>query len=354
MGSIVSTISEAVSTVAPSGKVGYDVGFPHLGIFIKNLGSAIRIGNYTIAFYGIIISIGMLIAFLIVSKTAKKFNINEDIFYDIFIIIIVLGIIGARAYYVIFKWDYYQIHMHEILDIRAGGLAIYGGIILGIIGIFIYCLIRKIQVIKVFDLTAIGVALGQAIGRYGNFFNTEAFGEYTDNIFAMRIRKELVSNSADISRSLLLNPIVEEGIEYIQVHPTFFYESTLNIILFIVMFIMIRKKHKFDGQIMATYFIGYGIIRFFVESLRTDSLMFMEFRISQIVSIVLIAVGLLIFALNHFKIKPFDKVNELNENMRVKIAADDEQESSEEQINENNKDSEIDERDINEVNENND
>ena len=117
---------------------------------------------------------------------------------------------------------------------------------------------------------------------------------------------------------------------------------------------MIRKKHKFDGQIMATYFIGYGIIRFFVESLRTDSLMFMEFRISQIVSIVLIAVGLLIFALNHFKIKPFDKVNELNENMRVKIAADDEQESSEEQINENNKDSEIDERDINEVNENND
>ena len=324
MGSIVSTISEAVSTVAPSGKVGYDVAFPHLGIFIKNLGSAIRIGNYTIAFYGVIISIAMLIGFMIVSRTAKKMGINEDIFYDIFIIIILLGIIGARAYYVIFRWDYYQLHPYEIVDIRSGGLAIYGGIILGALGILTYCFIRKLQVVKILDLTVLGVAVGQAIGRYGNFFNTEAFGEYTNNIFAMRIRKDLISNTADISRSHMLNPIVEEGIEYIQVHPTFFYESTLNLVLFAVMMYMIKKKHKFDGQIAATYLIGYGVIRFFVESLRTDSLMFGEFRISQIVAIISILIGTTFIVLHFMKVKPFDKVNEISDNMKVKAVTEEE------------------------------
>ena len=330
MESIISTISEAVSTIAPSGKVGYDVAFPHLGIFIKNLGSAIRIGNYTIAYYGIIISIAMLVGFTIVTKVAKKMEINDDIFYDIFIIIIVLGIIGARAYYVIFRWDYYGMptHMHEIPDIRQGGLAVYGGIILGSIGIIIYCLIRKINILKVLDLTVIGVAIGQAIGRYGNFFNTEAFGEFTNNIFAMRIRKELVSNTADISRSLILNPIVEEGVEYIQVHPTFFYESTLNLILFAVMLYMIKKKHKFDGQIAATYFMGYGIIRFFVESLRTDSLMFGQFRISQLVSIAIIIIGISFIVLHYLKVWPFDKVNEIPENMKVKVEVADENEKN--------------------------
>ena len=332
MESIISTISEAVSTIAESGKVGYDVAFPHLGIFIKNLGSAIRVGNYTIAYYGIIISLAMLIAFTVVTRIAKKMGINDDIFYDIFIIIIVLGIIGARAYYVIFRWDYYGMpnHLNEIPDIRSGGLAVFGGIILASIGIIIYCLIKKINVVKILDLTFIGVALGQAIGRYGNFFNTEAFGEYTNNIFAMRIRKELVSNSADISRSLILNPIVEEGIEYIQVHPTFFYESTLNLILFAVMVFMIKKKHKFDGQIAATYFIGYGVIRFFVESLRTDSLMFGTFRISQLVSIAIILIGITFIVLHFLKVWPFDKVNEIPENMKLKVevANEDEEESA--------------------------
>lgn len=334
---IISTISEAVSTIAESGKVGYDVAFPHLGIFVKNLSSAIRIGNYTIAYYGIIISLAMLIGFTIVTRIAKKMGINDDIFYDIFIIIIVFGIIGARAYYVIFKWDYYGMpnHLHEIPDIRSGGLAVFGGIILGSIGILIYCFIKKVNVVKVLDLTAIGVAIGQAIGRYGNFFNTEAFGEYTNNIFAMRIRKELVSNSADISRSLELNHIVEEGVEYIQVHPTFFYESTLNLILFAAMVYMIKKKHKFDGQIAATYLIGYGVIRFFVESLRTDSLMMGTFRISQLVSIVTILIGTTFIALHLFKVWPFDKVNEIPENMKLKVKAANEDEEESDQSREN-------------------
>ena len=138
MENLVATISEAVNTVASNAKIGYDVAFPNLGIFIKNLRNTITIGNFTIAYYGIIIAIGMLVAFTIVTRIAKKLKIDDDIFYDVFIIVILLGIIGARAYYVIFRWDYYQIRPYEILDIRAGGLAVFGGIILAGIGIVVY------------------------------------------------------------------------------------------------------------------------------------------------------------------------------------------------------------------------
>lgn len=311
--SVISTVSEAVQNVS-NGKVGYDVAFPNLGIFIKNLQNTIRIGNFTIAYYGIIISIAMLIGFAIVTHFAKKQNINDDIFYDVFIIIIVLGIIGARAYYVIFKWDYYQIRPHEILDIRAGGLAVFGGIILATIGIIVYCIIKKINVIKILDLTMIGVAIGQAIGRYGNFFNMEAYGDYTNNIVAMRLREEYL-DPANITWIQSLNVIEEEGIQYIQAHPTFLYESLLNIILFIILIYILNKKHKFDGQLLATYLIGYGIIRTIVEYFRTDSLMLGNFKISQLVAIACIIIGIIIYVLHYKNIKPFDEIHELPESM---------------------------------------
>ena len=312
MDNIVATVSEIVG-----GKVGYDVAFPNLGIFINNLRNTIRIGNFTIAYYGIIIAIGMLIGFAIVTHYAKKLGMNDDIFYDLFIIVIVLGIVGARAYYIIFRWDYYQIRPYEILDIRAGGLAVFGGIILAIIGIIIYCLWKKINVLKILDLVVIGTAIGQAIGRYGNFFNMEAFGDYTNNIFAMRMRMDYL-DSANITFQQSLNIIEENGLSYIQAHPTFFYESTLNIILLIILIYILKKRYKFDGQILATYLIGYGIIRFFVENLRTDSLMLGDFKISQIVSVICVIIGCAFYVL-HFKgIKPFDEVKELSESMKIK------------------------------------
>lgn len=314
--SVISTVSEAVQNVS-SGKIGYDVAFPNLGIFIKNLQNTIRIGNFTIAYYGIIISIAMLIGFAIVTHFAKKQNINDDIFYDVFIIIIVLGIIGARAYYVIFKWDYYQIRPHEILDIRAGGLAVFGGIILATIGIIVYCIIKKINVIKILDLTMIGVAIGQAIGRYGNFFNMEAYGDYTNNIVAMRLREEYL-DPANITWIQSLNVIEEEGIQYIQAHPTFLYESLLNIVLFVVLIYILSKKHKFDGQLLATYLIGYGIIRAIIETFRTDSLMMGSFKISQLVAIACIIIGATIYVLNYKKVEPFDKVHDIPESMMKK------------------------------------
>lgn len=147
------------------------------------------------------------------------------------------------------------------MDIRAGGLAVFGGIILAGAGIIVYCLWKKINFLKVLDLTMIGVAIGQAIGRYGNFFNMEAFGEYTNNLLAMRLRLEYLDPS-NVTFAQSLNMITEDGVEYIQAHPTFFYESTLNLILFGILVYILLKRYKFDGQIVATYLFGYGIIRF--------------------------------------------------------------------------------------------
>lgn len=286
---VIATASQIVDT-AVQGTKGYDIAFPNLGIFIETLRNNFRIGNFTIAYYGVIIAIGMLVGFYVAVHFGKKLGVSEDTLYDIFILVVVFGIIGARAYYVLFRLDYYQIRPYEILDIRAGGLAVFGGIILGVIAIVVYSIIKKVNILKVLDATMIGVVVGQAIGRYGNFFNMEAFGGYTNNLFAMRMRTDYLDPS-NITFEQTLNTIQENGLTYIQAHPTFFYESVLNIILFIILAYIVNKKYKFNGQILATYLIGYGIIRFFIESLRTDSLMLGTFKVSQLVAILCVLIG---------------------------------------------------------------
>lgn len=303
---IISSVSNVISTVSTVSNVvmndakGYDIAFPNLGIFIETLRNNIHIGNFTIAYYGIIIALGMLIGFYVATHFGKLIDVSEDTLYDIFILVVIFGVIGARAYYVIFRWDYYQIRPYEILDIRAGGLAVFGGIILSVVGIYVYCLIKKINFFKIIDIVAFGVVVGQAIGRYGNFFNMEAFGGYTDNIFAMRMRTDYLDQS-NITFDQALNVIEENGLRYIQAHPTFFYESTLNIILFLIMVYVFYKFYRFSGQMFATYLIGYGVIRFFVESLRTDSLMFYNFKISQLVALTCIFIGIIAYIINFKK-----------------------------------------------------
>ena len=306
---IVSTFSEAIASVSQlaTGAKGYDIAFPNLGIYIETLRNNLRIGNFTIAYYGVIIAIGMLIGFYVAVHFGKTIGVSDDTLYDIFIICVIFGIIGARAYYVLFRWDYYQIRPYEILDIRAGGLAVFGGIILATIAITIYCIIKKVDILKVLDTSMFGLVIGQAIGRYGNFFNMEAFGGYTNNLFAMRMRTDYLDPS-NITFEQTLNTIVENGREYIQAHPTFFYESTLNIILFIILIYIVTKQYKFKGQILATYLIGYGLIRTFIESLRTDSLMIGVFKVSQIVAVACVFVGLIIYVYN-LKFKTIDKTN---------------------------------------------
>lgn len=284
----------------------YDIAFPNLGIYINTLRNNIHIPfiGRTIYVYGIVVALAMLVGFLAVTIIAKSKNQNVDNYYDLILYIIIFGILGARAYYVIFNWSYYEIRTHEILAINKGGLAIFGGIIAGFIVLAIFCLRRKINFIELADTSVCGLAIGQAIGRWGNFFNMEAFGTYTNNLFAMRMKYDyVVNNGIDITHTL--NMITENGISYIQAHPTFLYESFFSLVLFIILVVLITKFYKFKGEILATYLIGYGIIRFFIEGLRTDSLMFMNtgIKVSQVVAIICVVIGVLIYVFNLTKLK---------------------------------------------------
>lgn len=279
----------------------YDLAFPHLNIFIEKLSSGFEIFNFHIAFYGIIVAVGMICGFYVATYIAKKTNQNVDNYYDLFMLIIVFAIIGARIYYVIFNLDYYSKNLKEIINIRAGGLAVYGGVISCFIVCFIFCNIKKLNFFQVIDTCFAGLTVGQVIGRWGNFFNMEAFGTWTDNIFAMRMKYDLLDKTS-VDQKMIDNMLNINNIDYVQAHPTFFYELALNLILFIIILLMFFKLYKFYGQIMATYFIGYGLIRFFVESLRTDSLYIpnSNIRVSQVVSLILIILGIVMILYNVF------------------------------------------------------
>lgn len=268
---------------------GADLIFPHLNIVIERLRNHISLfGKFDIAFYGIIIGIGMLTALFVVERNAVRHNEDPSVFYDFFILAVIAGIIGARIYYVAFEWDYYKGDILKIINIRQGGLAIYGGIIGGAIAAFVFCRVRKYPFLKLADGSVLGILTGQIIGRWGNFFNCEAFGGYTDSLFAMRIKESLV-NPSMINKELLDHLITDNGISYIQVHPTFLYESCWNLITFIILFIYAGKKKMGTGDVAVRYFLCYGIGRFLIEGLRTDQLKLpgTMLAVSQILSLLL-------------------------------------------------------------------
>ena len=264
--------------------------FPHLGINIEKLPKSITVLGFEIAFYGIIIAIGMALAMTIIFKEVKRTGQSEDYYYDLAIFFIIFGIIGARMYYVIFEWEQYRHNLLSVFNIREGGLAIYGGLIAGTITTCVFCKIKKMSIPQVLDTIILGIIIGQILGRWGNFFNREAFGGFTDNLFAMQIRYDEVGGV--ISESLEKHIQIVDNAKYIQVHPTFLYESVWNLILFVVMMLM-RKHKKFQGEIACIYLIGYGVGRFFIESLRTDQLTLWGtgIAVSQIVSGVIILIG---------------------------------------------------------------
>ena len=245
-----------------------DISFPNLGIYLENVPKRFEVFGVEIALYGVIIAVGMLLAINLVAYIAKKSGQNPDVYWDLAIIAILAGVVGARLYYVIFSWDSYKDDLLSIFNLRQGGLAIYGGIIGGFIAMFIFAKVKKHRPTLLADTAVPGIALGQIMGRWGNFFNREAFGEYTDGLFAMRLPVDSVRYT-EITTTMVEN--METGANYIQVHPTFLYESLWNIGLLILMLVLWRKKH-FDGEVALLYFGGYGIGRFWIESLRTDQL----------------------------------------------------------------------------------
>ena len=270
---------------------GGDIRFVHLGITINHLKSSISVFGFRIAFYGIIIGIGMLAGLWIAQSDAKRRGQDPELYLDFSLYAIICSIIGARLYYVIFEWDYYKNNLLQIFNLRAGGLAIYGGVIAGTITMIVYTRMKKVSFFSMADTGVLGLVTGQIIGRWGNFFNCEAFGGYTDSLLAMRIRRALVNDNM-LNADVLNHRIVENGVEYIQVHPTFFYESCWNLCLLLFM-LWFRRYKKYDGQMLWIYLLGYGIGRFWIESLRTDQLILFGtgLPVSQALSLVLILVA---------------------------------------------------------------
>lgn len=251
--------------------MGYDLRFVHLGITIEHLQNHITIFGFSIAFYGIIIGIGMLLGITLAARDAERRGIGEDTIYDFALLGIVFGVIGARLYYVFFQWDNYRGNLPEILNLRAGGLAIYGGVIGGILSLMFYCKRKKQNFLNLADSLILGVLVGQILGRWGNFFNAEAFGRYTDSLFAMQLRRDIV-NPIMIDSALLQHLVRVNGVDYIQVHPTFLYESVWNLCLLLFL-LWYRPKKRFTGEIFFLYLGGYGLGRVWIEGLRTDSLL---------------------------------------------------------------------------------
>lgn len=279
--------------------------FVNFGFEINDLGKSINVFGFEIAYYGIIIAIGMICAILMVFREAKLTGQNVDNYYDLAIFMVIFGVIGARLYYVAFEWDSYKDDILSIFKIRNGGLAIYGGIIAGILVAFIYSKIKKLSFAQILDTAVIGLLIGQIFGRWGNFFNREAFGEYTDSLFAMQIKLDEVGGV--ISSSIEDNMKIINGIKYIQVHPTFLYESLWNLVLLIII-LLYRKHKKCQGEIIGIYMIGYGIGRGLIESLRTDQLIIPVINkpVSILVSIVMVITGISIIAYKRVKLKKED------------------------------------------------
>lgn len=282
---------------------GYDVSFVNLGITIEHLKNSVSVFGFRIAYYGIIIGIGMLAGIWLAQADAKRRGQNPDTYLDFALYAIIFSIIGARLYYVIFQWDAYKDNLLQIFNLRAGGLAIYGGVIGAVLTLIVFTRVRKLSFFSMADSGVLGLILGQIIGRWGNFFNTEAFGGYTDNLLAMRIKLSLV-NPSMISQELLDHKIVEQGIEYIQVHPTFLYESLWNVGVLAFM-LWYRKRKKFDGEMLWIYLLGYGIGRAWIEGLRTDQLMLFGtgIAVSQALSMVLAVTSACILIFKHYSLK---------------------------------------------------
>lgn len=264
-----------------------DIAFPNLGIYLHNMPKGFSIFGFEITLYGVLIGIGMLAGILLAAHQAKVAGQNPDIIWDFAIYAIVFSIVGARLYYVAFEWDMYKDDLLSIFNTRQGGLAIYGGVIAAFLTLFIYARLKKQNPFWIMDACVPGLILGQAIGRWGNFTNREVFGEYTDNLFAMRLPIEAV-RARDISENVASH--IVEGTNYIQVHPTFLYESLWNVGT-LVFLLLYRRHKKFEGELALYYLAGYGLGRAWIEGIRTDTLFIpgTTVPVSQVLAVVLFA-----------------------------------------------------------------
>ncbi|WP_026661871.1 prolipoprotein diacylglyceryl transferase [Butyrivibrio proteoclasticus] len=278
-----------------------DIAFPNINVYLNNVPKEFSVFGFTVALYGVIIGCGFFLALLLISRMAGKTGQKSDDYWDIAVYIIIFSIIGARLYYVIFSWDYYKDNLVSILYLRNGGLAIYGGVIAGFLTAFIYCRIKKKSFLMMADTIMYGLVLGQAIGRWGNFTNREAFGEYTDGLLAMRLPVEMV-RSGEITA--LMREHMSKTANYVQVSPTFLYECMWNVCLLIILLIYCKHK-RFNGEIILLYLGGYGLGRAWIENLRTDQLIMphVGLPVSQVLAICLVVFAVVMDIAVRIKLK---------------------------------------------------
>lgn len=241
----------------------------------------INLGIIEIRWYSVLILLGFILGYYLVIKKCKQENIDKTLISDLCFYLIIVSILGARIYYCIFEWKYYINNPIDIIKIWEGGLAIHGGVIAGIIFIYFYTKKKKLGFLKLLDIFAPSLVLGQAIGRWGNFFNGEAYGPITtfENLKNLHIPR------------FIIDGMYIGGNYHV---PTFFYESIGCLIVFIILIILRNKKSTKIGIITSIYFILYGLVRFFIEGLRTDSLMLFNIKVAQLISIIMILIGIYI------------------------------------------------------------
>lgn len=261
---------------------------------------AIKLGPISIYWYSILIIVGIVIAMCMILKERKRQKMNKDFFINLIFYIILFGIIGARVYYVLFNLDYYLKEPLEIFMVWHGGLAIHGGIIAGILVTIIYCAKYKVSIMKTLDILCAGLITGQIIGRWGNFFNQEAYGQATTKLALQKLK---------------IPNFIIEGMKINETYyqPTFLYESLWNVIGLIIILIIRRRKYAKKGDQIAFYMMWYSIGRLVIEHYRSDSLMLGPIKIAQLVSIILIIVGLIILIKNR-KGSRFDNLYNGEEN----------------------------------------
>ena len=268
-----------------------DIIFPNLGIKINHINSvAFSVFGLDVYWYGLIIGFGILAGLLLAIRLGKRNGIDEALYPDFLIYALIVSVVFARLFYVLFSWDEYKNDLLKIFAFREGGLAIYGAVIGAVLTLIIFSKRRKVDFWNFADSAAPGLILGQIIGRWGNFMNMEAFGGYTDTLFAMMLKtskaKYIPAQSEDIIK-------VVNGVSYIQVQPTFLYESVWNLGILILL-LLYFKRRKFKGEIFALYLLGYGAGRLWIEGLRTDQLIIGDtgIPISQLLAGVFIVVSL--------------------------------------------------------------
>lgn len=263
----------------------------------------VTLGSFELRWYSVLILVGALLAIFLIEKEAKRFGINKEFVFNMLFWGIIFGFIGARLYYVLFEWSYYSSHISEIFKIWEGGLAIHGGIIAALLTIIVYTKKYKVRTIRYLDFICVPVLLAQAIGRWGNFFNGEAHGTATtlEHLQSLHI-PEFIINGMNIGGTYYL--------------PTFLYESIWCLLGFIILLVIRRLKYIKIGQTTAIYLIWYGIGRFIIEGMRTDSLLIGNFRQAQIISIIMVILGIVIFILKGKGSKldnQYNKMGDINE-----------------------------------------